>query len=138
MESDITDCAIFSACFLDDAQWTEEGNLMTPGGWAIATYLAEQLVKRGLEAKLPIQHSYYAWLIEVQCGKAVVRCYLQDLQPWLLISEAKGSLFGRKAKEELHARVVAGLEEAVRSDRRFFDVRWETMDKLQAEGKVKG
>ncbi len=138
MASEIPECAIFSASFADDAEWNDEGDLVVPGGKAIATYLVEQLAQSGIEAKPPIQHSYYAWLIEVKDGKATVCCYLQDLQPWLLTSEAKGSLFGGgKAKEELHARIVASLTDATRSDERFSEVRWETKAKLQAEGKLK-
>lgn len=138
MTSEITDCAIFSADFPDDAKWNDEGDLIVPGGKAIAAHLVEQLGKRGIEAKQPSQHSYYAWLIEVKEGKATVRCYLQNLEPWLLTSEAKGSLFGGgKAKEELHSRVVTALADATKSDSRFSDVRWETKATLQAEGKLK-
>ena len=137
-KNEITDCAIFSADFADDAEWNEEGDLKVPGGKAIAAYLVEQLAKCGIEAKPPIQHSYYAWVFEVQEEKATIRCYLQDLDPWLLTTEAKGSLFGGgKVKVELHSRVVVALMEAMKSANRFSEVQWETKAKLQADGKLK-
>ena len=58
MTSEITDCAIFSADFADDAEWNDEGDLIVPGGKAIAAHLVEQLGKRGIEAKQLSQHSY--------------------------------------------------------------------------------
>jgi hypothetical protein len=138
MTNEITDCAIFSADFADDAEWNDEGDLIVPGGKAIATDLVRQLGKRGITAKQPIQHSYYAWLIEVLEGKIIVRCYLQNLEPWLLTTEAKGALFGGgKAKKEFHSRVVTALVDITKSDGRFSDVRWETKATFQSEGKLK-
>ncbi|QDV53293.1 hypothetical protein [Gimesia fumaroli] len=137
MEDQATDCVTFCANFPDDSEWNKEGDLITPGGRAIASVLVECLIKQGLNVEPEKQHSYYAWLITVRSEKIRMELYLYDLQPWVLICEIKRKWFRKNALEDLHQQVITKLREVLHTDKRFSKVRWATKEELAAEGILK-
>ena len=120
----------FAADFADDAQWDQKGNLLIPGGRAIAETIREKLQERGVYSSDVYQHSYYGWAFDA---------ISENFKLWILIAAAKeGWLLQLVQQESLIARLFGssntagfdGLQTKVHDiltgDTRFSNVLWYT------------
>ncbi len=121
------DCLTFETRLPDDSEWSQEGDLMVPGGRAIAVVLIELFREAGVNVESVEQQEYYAWLIPVESDGLRLEFYLHDLHPWLLICESQGRWYQLQRKRQklkvLCERVLTELKERLQSDSRFYDVR---------------
>lgn len=133
----LKDCAAFEASFPDEAVWSDEGDLVVPGGNAISTAVFDILKAASISTTEPKQHSYYGWLIVAKSEGVRVECLLQDLEPWILLTEAKGGIFKKRERFEFHRKVLQALRSGLERDSRFSSVDWATRTELVAQGKFK-
>lgn len=128
------DCLTFEASLPDDSEWNQEGDLLVPGGRAIAAVLIELFREVGVNVEPVEQQEYYAWLIPVESDGLRLEFYLHDLHPWLLICESQGRWYQLQRKRQklqaLSARVLTELRERLQSDSRFSDVRVGSRERL--------
>lgn len=128
------DCLTFEASLPDDSEWNQEGDLLVPGGRAIAAVLIELFREVGVKVEPVEQQEYYAWLIPVESDGLRLEFYLHDLHPWLLICESQGRWYQLQRKRQklqaLSARVLTELRERLQSDSRFSDVRVGSRERL--------
>jgi hypothetical protein len=134
------DFVTFTADFPDDAQWDERGDLLVPGGRAIAEALRENFQGRGLRCSEVCRHSSYGWAFDATSEKNKV---------WtLLAAAAEGWLLQLVQRKSLLAQLIdltsrnefPGLQREVHatltSDKRFSNVLWYT--RADYEGRQEG
>ena len=127
MNESLKNCARFHAAFPDDAEWSSTEDLINPGGKHVVCAMIEGLRQHsGLQCSPPEQHSFYAWKFIVAVQGQRVLCLVQDIQPWLLITESVGALrlLFWKRSVAAHRKVVEALARVMEDDKRFSEVVW--------------
>jgi hypothetical protein len=124
----------FDASFPDDARHSETGDVISPGGRAIA----ERLVSLLGSAAPCEQHSHYGWAF----AAGGCWCLVQHPDSWLLIVEDRGPLFERwfrpnRAAQRFQA-FSEQLSQALDSDRAFSNVSWFTREEYERLGPRRG
>ena len=125
----------FSADFPDDAEWDAKGNLVRPGGLAIAEFISRGTGSRGMPTTAPRQHNFYGWAFEVLHKGVNVWCLLQGGEPWLFLTDVPRSIWGTltgRRHTEVHNEVVQVIAEVLLEDTRFVDVTAFTKDEYLA------
>src|ERR1051325_8056390 len=84
--------ATFNADLPDDELWDDNGNLLVPGGFALAELLVAALQRLGCFCDKVVQHSFYGWSFVLDCDGKKARCILTRAEDeWLLQVERKRS-----------------------------------------------
>jgi hypothetical protein len=125
----------FKASFPDDAEWSQKGTPLVPGGRAIARSLVARLESRGFRCSELEQHSFYGWSFNVDHAGANVWCLLQYAEPWLLLTECRTTIAGRllhPGQREKQADVVEALNLAMQGDSRFSGIRLWTKTEFES------
>jgi len=131
----------FMADFDDDAEWSENDDLIKPGGYNILLNIIESLNSRGFELTEPIQHSHYGWETDITVDGATIWMLIQFVDPWLITTEPirgiKDRIIGKKYEKQ-HASLLAHLDETLKSNEKFKDIRWLTEDEFNSDLDQKG
>lgn len=131
---DLRGYATFLADVPDD-QVEEEGEIVKPGGAAIAELMRASVANRGLTTSAVYQHSFYGWAFDVSVGGKTVWCMVQFPDPWLLITEVPGTLLGRLFRGtsgEAHETVLSILRETL-AVAPFRSAAWMTRNEYAAQ-----
>jgi hypothetical protein len=120
---------VFGANFPDDGTWKPSGDIDRPRGFNVASALIEMLKGQGFEVSKLYPRDYYGWEFTVS---DVVCFVLQGGEPFLLLSANEGGLvqklFNPKALALTHRNVLEKLNELLKQDSRFHDIRWFTKE----------
>ncbi|MGC3969796.1 MAG: hypothetical protein QM775_21435 [Pirellulales bacterium] len=135
--SDTRNFVTFDADFIDDAKWTDDGDLVSPGGRAIADALVVALRGEGGIASAVAQQSFYGWTFAVSFDGVEVNCVLQAGDSWLLTSTRKLALIDRLVSSHSPAfkEFLQLLHRILANDQRFSKVLWHSREDYEA-GKV--
>lgn len=126
---DRRDFVTFDADFPDDAQWDERGNLLVPGGRAIAEAIKDKLQQVGVTCSDVVQHSFYGWAFYATFENSNIWCLLQVGDAWLLTLEEQKSLMSRlfgSRKTAGFDRLQTMIHNILTGDNRFSNVLWYT------------
>ena len=132
----VRDFVTFDAEFPEDDEWDDEGNLLVPGGKAIAVVIRDQLNQRNFSCTEVVQHSFYGWSFHTRCESMTIWCVLSAPDDgWLLqivppITSMR-RLLGSNEKavfECFQDRIHAVLS----ADNRFSHVFWHTRSDYEA------
>lgn len=112
----------FEAHFPDDAQWSAGGDLLVPGGKAVAEAIAAGLRARNLPVGEVEQHEWYGWGFSVERYS----CVLQGSEHWLAIVEdnasvMKKTLRGAETSREFEV-FLNTVHDVLTGDRRISDI----------------
>lgn len=124
---DSRDLVTFDADFPDDAQWDEQGNLVVPGGQAIAEAIKSQLQEEGIFCSDVYQHSWYGWAFDVTFENTKAWCLLQVVDKCILQLEQQKSLISRLFGPSNTAgfdALKAKVHNILTGDKRFSNVLW--------------
>jgi len=120
---------LFEADFPDDGTFKPSGDMDRPRGFGVASALIEMLKGQGFEVSKLYPRDYYGWEFTVS---HVVWFVLQGGEPFILSGENNGSLvqkvFNPKALALTHRDVLEKLNELLKQDSRFHDIRWFTKE----------
>jgi hypothetical protein len=124
----------FNAALPDQAEWTEQGSPLVPGGKGIAVALSESLRGTGLCLSEVTQCSFYGWAFEITFPKTKIWCLLQAGETWLLLLEERKGVFGLfqfEGSSQLDSTLRA-VDQALKQDHRFSSIRWYTKREYEA------
>jgi hypothetical protein len=132
--SEIRNFVTFNADFVDDAQWTDNGDLLVPGGRTIADALCFALQKIGCVVSPVSQQSFYGWTFDANIENLTLNCVLQAGADWLLVATPKPTLTGRLFGNHIQSfrKFVIILHDVLVNDRRVSKVFWYTREDYEA------
>lgn len=126
------DLVIFNADFFKDEQWDREGNLVSPGGYAIAVAIGAGLQLLNVDCSEFEIHSHYEWAFEASWGMVrewvlLTVDFVLRKDGWLIQIEKQTSLLGKilestKSKCDESLRLM--VHQSLIADIRFSEIRW--------------
>lgn len=111
--------ATFSTTIPDDTQWSEEDEIVVPGGKAIACAVRDYLQGAGAKCDDPALRDSYGWEFSAQLGGRLFTIVVQLVDEWILQCEPAGN-----SKDEATSAILRSIAKALSSDHRFDSVRW--------------
>jgi hypothetical protein len=119
--------AVFEAQFPDDSIEAPSGDVVIPAGKNIAVAICSRLDEIGVSSSVPIQHSFYGWESAFRVENVTIWFLLQQLDPCLLIVEARASWFTRpRTRRQALEQGLRTLREAMGRESRIKLLRWMT------------
>jgi hypothetical protein len=121
----------FSANFASDELWNDAGDLLVPGGKAVAESIQIALERAACHCSPVSKHSSYGWTFDVHFQGETIRLVVAAAEGhrWLLQIESKCSLFRRLFVDSRSAQMKAfqiQLHDVLTSDERLSHVLWHT------------
>jgi hypothetical protein len=119
----------FDADFPNDSEWDAAGNLQTPGGRAVITWISQSLRTNSLECSEVTQKSFYGWQCQVYCDGMKSQLVIQAgcTSMWLLICEPLPSpwrgLFGG-TNSTSQQKILFALDSILKIDSRVSHIQW--------------
>ena len=136
----------FRSNYPDEETWMENGDDLLRGpGFKTASILVEILNRAGFKVSSPCERDYYGWEFHVSGGLQFVITFgleenKEGEESLLLQSYASflRRLFSPKKLSQLHYDVLAKIDEFLKQDGRFRDIRWFTFEEYDSKERKDG
>lgn len=119
----------------DDRDWPEDG-VVQDGDWAVfpgrsvSSALAEILTDLGCNVDPPEHQFEHGWDFHFRLNRVPFWCQVCRIEDYLVIIELRSFFDFRGGKKRLYAELLTRLNEALKRDGRFRNIRWFTQQEL--------
>ena len=128
--------ATFLSEFPDDSEEDGDGDILVPGGRAIAQALAAKILSAGA----PRQHEFYGWKFEFKTtSNKDAWVLIQQPGPWLLTVESKAGWFQKRIGNAADkAEAVDVIRSAIEGIEEISSVSWFTEQEFEMSSRRDG
>ena len=137
---------VLKTSYPDEETWMENGNDLLRGpGFKTASILVEMLSRAGFKVSRPCERDYYGWEFHVSGGLQFVITFgleeTKEGEESLLLQSYTfflRKLLVPKKLSQLHRDVLSKIDEFLKLDGRFRDIRWFTFEEYDSKERKDG